>query len=70
MISKSEFREWRDHPVTEVFYKYLDECREEFTSRLVHNNGAADFDDEFLRGSIQVLEQLNTIDEEVLNDGA
>lgn len=69
-ITKSEFREWKDHPVTQAFYAYIVERRADFTNALVHNDRAENFDDEFLRGSIQVLEGITTIELEDIDNGA
>ncbi len=69
-ITKSEFREWKDHPVTQAFYEYIAATCRDYVNELITNTREEKFSDESLRGAIQVLKSIPTIEHEDLEDVA
>lgn len=61
-ITKTELREWKDHPVTEVFLSALDEYKQDAISLLIRNVDEAQLPDDYIRGLIQACEDIVKFD--------
>jgi len=62
MISKSEFQEWSNHPVTEAFLEAIADKQQGCLIQLAHNLAPDGLPNEFYQGYFRALEDVSQFD--------
>jgi len=67
-ISKKDFVEWTENPVTEVFFSSVRQRIQELSDGLVHTAGVDVAQDNRIVGMVQFAEKILSVDYEDVND--